>query len=1056
MKASVYFDKTLLPLRDKLVKYEGPDLDEKLNNIANNLESSSDESWEDYTDDLIDSIGILIYPKKLCAFSDNRVIFNTDNEPITLEKAQYFIELPVEAHILGVLWVLTVGVALDNRNDDDNSVMYEHSYGNRLRKSLFNSETHEITYSPNLFESYFAQYESWRDKALEYAKERLNDKQDALILTLDLKSFFYSVHIPKEDFDAILKCKDNLNKQWIKRIHFFVYQILVRYSDVLSQTSIDPELQISGRTILPIGFFPSNILSNWVLTPFDNAIVKRLNPVYYGRYVDDIIIVDKVEKNSPLRKKALDDGDGKLTTKDVIDYYFRTCAADRKLPKECAHDQELFIPVVLKEIRKMKTKKISKISRNVLRAKKEDNMVFRINPVILSPKNRDETVSDIKIQNNKVKVFYFREGATRALLDCFRTQICKNASEFRFFPDIDTVLTKNDYSEIFQLSNTETLHKLRGVSGVAIDKFSLSKFLGKYRKVGGMIRDKKENAFEKDLFAILNKRTLIENYTLWERLLEIMVANDRFDSYEKLVENILTAIVDFEIPGNIVKKEGSYNRKRALLLTLRSAICRTSALCWGAKINTVLERISLTIKKKIAELEIDIGRTDIFDGFENDRRAYCQSKMINKYVMPLPIWCINGSVYSEEKSNINLCKLEDTLAYFDDKWKYHRYSYFPYMVTPQELSFAQACSNIASQKRILDPEEQLETMRKLYSELNYPNLIGSEQQSDSTYALDSVCAKPIKNLGVHNHHCISVQGEDAKTIRVAIGNARLYENDFKLALTRRANRSYARYRQLSRLLRSAIEEKVELLVLPENYLPWEWLPDVARLCANNQIAIVTGVEHIISPGNKKDKRGVYNLTAVILPYRKDEYSYAHVVFHQKVHFSPEEKRMIEGYRFVPMRGDNYQLFQWKDLWFSVYCCYELASLHERALFQSFADLTVAVEWNKDINYFSNIIESMCRDLHCYCIQANSSEYGDSRVMAPAKSEIRDIIKTKGGNNSTILVDEIDIYALRDFQRMEYELQRQDGRFKPTPPNFDANIVEHKQNKTLWNYIVGEE
>lgn len=30
---------------------------------------------------------------------------------------------------------------------------------------------------------------------------------------------------------------------------------------------------------------------------FDKSIINRLNPSYYGRYVDDIIIVDKVESN---------------------------------------------------------------------------------------------------------------------------------------------------------------------------------------------------------------------------------------------------------------------------------------------------------------------------------------------------------------------------------------------------------------------------------------------------------------------------------------------------------------------------------------------------------------------------------------------------------------------------------------------------------------------------------------------------------------------------------------------------------------------------------------
>ena len=51
-------------------------------------------------------------------------------------------------------------------------------------------------------------------------------------------------------------------------------------------------------------------------------------------------------------------------------------------------------------------------------------------------------------------------------------------------------------------------------------------------------------------------------------------------------------------------------------------------------------------------------------------------------------------------------------------------------------------------------------------------------------------------------------------------------------------------------------------------------------------------------------------------------------------------------------------------------------------------------------------------------------------------------------NSCILVDAIDIKALRDFQMLEYPLQKKDGRFKPSPPgmNPDGIIQLKRQNK----------
>lgn len=100
-------------------------------------------------------------------------------------------------------------------------------------------------------------------------------------------------------------------------------------------------------------------------------------------------------------------------------------------------------------------------------------------------------------------------------------------------------------------------------------------------------------------------------------------------------------------------------------------------------------------------------------------------------------------------------------------------------------------------------------------------------------------------------------------------------------------------------------------------------------------------------------------------------------------------------------------------------------------------------WEIQSIYYSNILESLSRDIHCYCVQVNSSDYGDSRITKPSKTEDKDIMRTKGGINSTILVDEIDVSQIRDFQLKEYNLQAYDKKFKPTPPGFKPDVVMMK-------------
>ena len=1054
LKNHLYFDKTQLPLVDDLVTFENSGVEGHISKIAHALDGS-DDVCEDFTADILEKIDTFVFPKRLCGCTDGQIIFNADSEPVRMEAAKYFIDLPVAGHILGALWVLTVGSCLDDRDDPDHSLMYEHSYGNRLRKNLYNPDSGMVTYSPYLFEPYFSQYESWRDTALTHAKERLNSNQDALILTLDFRNFFYSVHISKEDFSDIYQQFQKSVEDypdWVKRVHTFVYQVLQVYSDKVRQLNQDKELALGRRTFLSIGFLPSYILSNWILTPFDEAISKLINPVYYGRYVDDIIIVDKVEKNSPLhgRARGTSANEDKLTANDVIEYYFGSGSeqdGQRRTLKTCIL-QDVPKGEMTPKQKEMK-ERAEKQQQEALQSQKGTPQaapfhVYRIDPVLLGPHGGEDIGSDIQVQNDKVKIFYFREGSTRALLDCFRAEIGRNASEFRYLPDVDRTLGDNDYSEIFKLSNSDTPHKLRGVSSVSLDKFSLSKFLGKYRKVGNLIRDKQENAFDRDLLTILNRRALIENYTLWERLLEILVINDRLDYYEKLVKNILGAIAAYEVSDEPLQSQDPAHR-HGLYLTLRAAVCRTSALCWGKDMNKALAAI------QAAEAQIKAADFPLFRETElkEQRAAYCKCRMVNKYVLPLPVGWLDEDVFDEENETVNLCHMEAFRSHVDWDLVEELYYYFPYLVTPHEISYALLCKSIAAGEPLDDPSLQIDKINKLYNLWNYGRL----DDGSSGFPL-SAEAKPIKKGGAQGRCAVRVNSPASGEIKVAVGNARLYVTDFERALTEKPNRSYKRYQQVSKLLKEALVAKADLLVLPENFLPWEWLPDISRLCANNQMALVTGIEHVISaPPDDDTPRKVYNLTAVILPYRENDYKFAHVVCHHKVHYSPNEARMIRGYRMNPFQGKQYELFYWRDLWFSVYCCYELASITDRSLFQSLADLTVAVEWNRDVPYFSSIVESLCRDLHCYCIQVNSSDYGDSRVMVPAKSEERDLIKTKGGRNHTILTDHIKLGPLRTYQRKEYELQRDDFHFKATPPRFDKDIPAYKQNGTLWEYLT---
>ena len=97
-KANLYFDKTQLPLRDRLVLFENEGIEEKLDELYKALMIG--ENWEEYEQRILDQIGVLLYPKSLQKISDDTAIFNADSIPIEMKAPQFFIDLPVEGHIL--------------------------------------------------------------------------------------------------------------------------------------------------------------------------------------------------------------------------------------------------------------------------------------------------------------------------------------------------------------------------------------------------------------------------------------------------------------------------------------------------------------------------------------------------------------------------------------------------------------------------------------------------------------------------------------------------------------------------------------------------------------------------------------------------------------------------------------------------------------------------------------------------------------------------------------------------------------------------------------------
>ena len=234
---------------------------------------------------------------------------------------------------------------------------------------------------------------------------------------------------------------------------------------------------------------------------------------------------------------------------------------------------------------------------------------------------------------------------------------------------------------------------------------------------------------------------------------------------------------------------------------------------------------------------------------------------------------------------------------------------------------------------------------------------------------------------------------------------------------------------------------LKFLAFPEISIPMEWLDEVAQFSRITGTAIICGVKHFL----KGDR--IYNCVATIIPIGNEVglYHNALIVLREKNDYSPEEISIIENNKLKLSSDKNSYncIFNWDGIKFSVFDCYELTDIYARAIMKSKLDILFAPEYNKDIRYFSNIVDSASRDIYCFVAQINTSNYGDTKIVAPYRNALRCILEIKGGEQDSIHIGSINIDEYRKYQEFEGSPE-----FKKW--NEQERKKKHKESKQPYN------
>lgn len=950
LKSYIYHENFSLDLRFKISEFEkNKDLDSKFNDLADSILEfiKNDTPLKDF-----DEITYAIFPKKIENGEDNdgsnkSYYYSNSNSQnkYDITKITTFIKCSVEIHIISIMWISKIGSKIDEKFSDN-------CFGNRLYRD------EDGVYEPkkiHLFHRYFDKYNKWRDDAIKKAKALHKQNHDVAILNLDIKEYYNSIDF---DFKTINEYSTTENK-WLNKILEKVHTIYI--NKITASEIID-----GVKNIIPIGLLSSCIISNFYLEKIDEKIEKSIKPEYYGRYVDDILIVIS---NPQI------DSSNKNPVSDFIKRY---------LVDQNCWDKDISIKI---------------------KNQSEYEIVVNKNSLIF--------------QDEKVKLYHLLENESIDILNKFEEEIIKNSSEFRLQPEASQIFETFN-TESYDLIYSDTINKIRSINGIKTNKLGASKHLRKL-----ISATKYSKKIDKEVLDDISEKVLdyfsgvrsIELNLLWEKVITFFVINQLEEPLVKFISSQLS----------LIDKLSSDNYNEVILASLKKTL--NLHLHYSITMSATLNRAFFK-EKIVKKFIIKLEETDIkkyINKIDLSSKYILESNMFRQHYsfFPLLNYCKQESDFSYTSLEIKAgtsFKIDKFRIRFSPRFiHYHEIIYFNYL---KKWNSKNPESHVYIEKNSL--KEYL-TYNRLDDENGYSKIYPHVEYKTNN---------KIKDINIPNNAVNS-------TLKIGIANLKVIESNSINSMLNNSNLSFDRLNELNIILNQAIKTNCDLLVFPEICLPYQWVTILTDFSRKNNIGIITGIEHFTK--NKK----VYNYMLTSLPFKYGSYKNLYIDFRLKKDYSPEETNQILGRKdyktptINEFNKEKLRLYKWKGLAFSTLNCFELCDIEKRSVFRGNVDFLVTIEHNRDLSYFSNIVESVSRDIHAYIIQVNTSQYGDSRITQPSESYLKDIVKIKGGDNVSIMTANIDINSLRKFQSYNFILQQRNKNFKPTPPNFKINSFRNK-------------
>lgn len=865
----------------------------------------------------------------------------------------------MDLHVLSTLWILNVGHLLD-------AELQACAYGNRLRRMADGGKINEL--SLGTFNPYLKPFRDWHDHGIEAMQDALDSDKNIFAITADVSSFYHELNamflLDPAFIQDVLSLELSPQQQKLNRL----------FIKALEQWANATPLKKG----LPVGLPASAIIANLALIELDRVIKRELTPIFYGRYVDDILLV--VDNTSNFQ-----------SAEQLWRWIF-----DRTgdfLNQELGEQEEI---------------------------------VFRTSYL-------EDSRCKVRFINSKNKVFSLSGATGKTLLSTISHQIQERTYDWGAMPQIpqSSIDVGTGLLSALQCGGTPA-GSLQEIHEVTIKR---AEFALRLRDLEACERDLHPDNWREPrhaFFSTFIRHVLIlpqffELATYLPRIIGMATSCEDFEELsnildslheiDKAIENDCTVIVKaFPSDRELASEDFTSRWRKSLIETVATSIyaafptklSEQGEHDWYSLVSNhslFKGQFSMTVEEasdRYTQLfSYDLAYVPFrFIGFADEmvsqrgipkKEAVIASNSI-KDLLPSKVW--NGTKVLSNR--INLIENAHGL----------HFSTRPYSLA--ELSLFDSFDF---------NQENMEFM----------NLAASTLRG---YQTNSKMPKVDKDYVLQVPHT-----SESSTYQIAVSSWNTKLKSLEAAVNKTSDKDYDRYRRLNQMIDSLISEPEECsyLILPELSLPARWFMRIAGKLHRRGISLIAGVEYLHQKPNI-----VRNQVWASLKHDGLGFSSFIIYRQDKQRAAPGEEQNLfkkNGLKLVPeVKWAIPPIIQHGNFRFSMLVCSEFTNIGNRSALPGKIDALFVPEWNRDTESFNALVKSAALDIHAYIIQCNDRKFGDSRIRAPYKNSWeRDVLRVTGGVSDYYAIGQIDTGSLRKFQS---NFRSPEKPFKPVPDGFE--------------------